>query len=390
MSEEKYAGEHEAGFEGVDNVPVVQPEVIRVKVQQQAGIDDQSALALQSEYATHYRKIEQLLQGAAVINNPENPIHQKMARETRLALKNVRCDVERTRKFLKDSSLKRGKAIDGYANVLRYLCEPAEERMAAIEQHAERMETARIARLIEDRSRLLAEVGADPSAYNLGVMDESTFVIILDTAKKQKAEKEAAAKRAEEERIAKEQAEAAERERVRAENERLKKVLAEKEAAIARERQIAAANAAKLAEAARAERERAEAAFLAEREAAAAKDREIQERNRKVQEEAAAALRAAEESKRKAEAEAKAAREKEEARLRFERMQAEAKVRQEREAAAAAARMPDKNKLLTLAASIANIQLPAMTSPEGKSTADEVKAWLDDVSVKITRRANML
>jgi hypothetical protein len=51
------------------------------------------------------------------------------------------------RKSLKEESLKRGKAIDGYANVLKYLCEPIEDKLFEIEQYAERKEAARVAAL---------------------------------------------------------------------------------------------------------------------------------------------------------------------------------------------------------------------------------------------------
>src|SRR5437868_2781361 len=50
----------------------------------------------------------------------------QMARDGRLFLKEKRTEVERTRKTLKEESLREGKAIDGIANVLKGLIEPIE------------------------------------------------------------------------------------------------------------------------------------------------------------------------------------------------------------------------------------------------------------------------
>jgi DNA repair exonuclease SbcCD ATPase subunit len=269
-------------------IEILEPEVVKTKiceVEKQSGICDDAAVQLRSEFAGHYENIIQWREIAGQVSDPENPAHQKMARESRLGLKKVRCEVENQRKRLKADSLAYGKAIDGMANILKYLCEPVEAKLLEIEQYEERKEAARIAALELERSNKISEQGLDPSVYNLGKMDDDTFANLLATATQQRIEREEAERKAEAERIAKEKAEAEERQRIRAENERLKKEAAEREAALAKEREeserkIKAERDARekmereAEEAKRKEQDRVDAEKEAERKAAAAPDKE--------------------------------------------------------------------------------------------------------------------
>jgi hypothetical protein len=54
-------------------------------------------------------------------------------------------------------------------------------------------EAARIAALVELRTQALAIAGGDPAAYNLAVMDDQTFGLVLDAATKAKEAREEAA-----------------------------------------------------------------------------------------------------------------------------------------------------------------------------------------------------
>jgi hypothetical protein len=200
---------------------------------------------------------------AIVVTKPDQKAEMQMARTGRLFLREKRIAVEAARKELKEQALREGKAIDGIANVLKALIVP-------IEEYLERQEK---------------------------------FVEIQEEAKRESMRLEIE-KRIEDERIAKEKADAEALVKANIENERLK---AE---AIEREKE------------AKAEREKQEAVL--------AKERAKAEADRKEQEKKLAAERAKAEVERKAiEDMARAERDKREYALALER----AKVEKEKEAA---------------------------------------------------------
>jgi len=208
-------------------------------------------------------------QAKTIVVTDESQIPEmKMARTGRLFLREKRIAIERTRKELKEQSLREGKAIDGIANVLKAVIIPVEEYLEKQEKFVE-IKAAEEA----ERKRIEAE------------------------------------KEAEEERIAKEKAEAAERERIRKENEQLKREAEEKERAMIAERAQAKAEAEKqqkiLAEQkakAEAERKRREAERIAYEKRVQA-EKEEAERKAKAEKERQAKIIT--EQKAKAEAERK-------------------------------------------------------------------------------------
>jgi len=199
----------------------------------------------------------------------------KLARESRLALKEIRCNADRQRKKLKEESLRRGKAIDGIYNVLEYLVAPLEEQLLAMEQFAERKEAARLDEQLAERQKALAYHGfpaMDTGA--LRTMADEDFQKLLSDAQLMAEAKQREAERVELERLAKERAEAEERQRLAAENARLQAEAAAREAQLLAERQAAEHAAKVAAEAAAAERRAALAKAKEERLAAEAKARE--------------------------------------------------------------------------------------------------------------------
>lgn len=334
-------------------IETVNPEIICASIERvESTIGRETAVALRDSFAPHFEQAVALVTQAATITNPADPTQQKLARTVRLGLKRIRCDVENQRKTMKEDSLRRGKAIDGYANIIKELCEPTENKLLAVEQHAERMEAARIAALVSERTAALVALEADPTAYNLVVMDDATFALVLSGAKKTREDRIEAARRAEAERVAREQADRIAREKAeadaaaaRAEAEKERKAREAAEAKAEKERKAAAEKARKEREAieakARAEREKAEAAA------------------RKAQAEADAKLRTEREARERAEQEAAAARRKEQARAAEE-------ARAKQEAADRAARAPDKEKLVSFANAIDELPLPPVDSAEAK------------------------
>lgn len=147
----------------------------------------QDYFAMASEWEAKARTI--------IVTNEDQEVDMKMARTGRLFLREKRIAIENARKELKEQALREGKAIDGIANVLKALIVP-------IEEYLEKQEK---------------------------------FVELRDKAKAEE-ERIALEKKAEEERIAKEKSEAEEREKIRIENEKLKKEAEAKEKELQEER----------------------------------------------------------------------------------------------------------------------------------------------------------
>jgi len=281
----------------------------------------------------------------------------KQAREMRLALKNIRIGGEKSKIALKSDILTMGRAIDGVYNLLLVAIQPLERHLEEQEKFAERLaEQERQRRLAERAEALQPYLEAGQAVPAFDVMTDAQWEKYLADAKLLYAAKIEAAKKAEAERIAREQAEAAERERLRIENERLRAGAAEREAKAKAEREAAEKAQREAAEKARKEREAIEAKAKAEREAA---EREI--------------------ARIKAESEAAAAKEREaraklEAEIAAKKDAEAAKAKAEAAAAKKAAAAPDKTKLLTIAASVRAIQFPTVSTREAAAVLADIEA----------------
>jgi hypothetical protein len=294
----------------------------------------------------------------------------KKARRLRIDIGKVRINTEKIRKDQKDEYLRAGKAIDGVANIVKWAVTDKEEKLEAIEKHFENMEKLRIENLQLERAALLAKY-TDEVASDLGTMKNDVWEAYITMKEKQYNDRIEAEKKAEDERIRLEQIERlrwkrsdmlrpfyqffkdensvklgelseeefdalmcnladekekyeAEQEKIRIENERLKKEAEEKErirkeeekkrlekeAAEQRERdRIERERKAKeekerkeLEEAARKEREAHEAALRKEREERARIEREERVKREAVERELAEKKAAEERAKEEAEA----------------------------------------------------------------------------------------
>jgi colicin import membrane protein len=308
------------------------------------------AAALREAFAPHFQKVHEIAAQAATVK-PDEP---KKARAARLALREVRCAAENTRKAQKEDSLRRGKAIDGIYNVLEYQVVPMEQALQQIEDAEEIRERNRKAALAADRSEKLRPF-MDPTHMSLGEMDEQAFDLLLSGARtahqnkidqeaREKAQREADERKAAADRAAKEEADRVERERLKAENERLAKEAEQRRAEQEAKDREAAAERQRLAAQAEADRRKAE---IAEAEARRLRDAAMAEAVRLADEKAA-------------------------------------KEKAEQEAKAKAARAPEKAKVAKLAADIRALQIPDATSIEGKALVAQIQQqvtkfahWLD-------------
>lgn len=265
------------------------------------------------------------------------------ARQKRLALKEVRVTVEKKRKLLKEDSLKTGRAIDNVARFVKEIIEPAEAYLESQEKFAELAQAKRAADLHAARVEALMQYTDDISLYNIDSMTDEQFETILASVKAQHEAKLAEAKRLEKERIAKEKADAAVAEAQRKENERLKAEAAARDKKDAEDRAARAAEAKKDYDKHEAERKATDAKLALERQ-----------KREALEKEQAAALAQAEK----------------------ERLDAEETKRQ-------ALLAPDKDKLLALADTIENMELPDLEAEQALAVLGKVAKLLGKVSVYI-------
>ncbi|MFA6989752.1 MAG: hypothetical protein WC197_06765, partial [Candidatus Gastranaerophilaceae bacterium] len=160
----------------------------------------------------------------------------KEAREARLALKNIRVNAENVRKELKEKSLRESRAIDGVANVIKALIIPIEEYLEKQEKFIENAEQAKKDKVNAERELELSKYVADISMYNYKEMSDEVFANLLLTVKKIWDTEQEAIKKAEQNKIEAEKKERAEQERIRIENERLKKEAEVREKELEKER----------------------------------------------------------------------------------------------------------------------------------------------------------
>lgn len=361
-------------------------------VVQSSGLEVESARNVTDVFAPLFAQAHSWAEKVATIKvtDATQVREMKLARESRLALKEIRVIAEKNRTRLKEDSLRRGRAIDSVYNTLEALVKPLEAQLKEQEEFVKRKEEQRKAQLKAEREEALRPFGVNTAFYQLADMPEPDWAALFNSTVAAHRAKEEAAQKAEAERIAKEQAEAAERERIRQENERLRQEVEEREAAAKAERERLAAEKKAIEEQARKEREAIEAAAkaeLAKQKAEADRLAAIAAAKALAEKQAADAKAKVErEAREKAEAEARRLREAQEALKQAEAL----KFKQEAEAKAKAARAPDREKIAALGVAVLAIKMPEVSTPEGQAALAVVKEqfarfakWITDKSATL-------
>jgi phage-related minor tail protein len=202
-----------------------------IQVIKESGVEQQTALTLQNSFLPFFEKANEWAVKAKtlVVTDVSQIREMNMAKQARLALRDIRIEADKTRKLLKEDSLRYGKAVQGVYNVIEYLIVPIEQHLEQQEKFAEIQEMKRKSEIKASREIELQPFAEFvPINIDLLNMIESDYQKVLSGAKLQMQAKIDAEQKAEQERIAKEKAEREERERIRQENERLKKEAAEK------------------------------------------------------------------------------------------------------------------------------------------------------------------
>lgn len=319
------------------DVPMTPPTNNLATIAKDHGLAAASAATIIETFEPIFTEADRLLGEAAAVNvtSADQVAEMKQARMMRLQLRDVRIQAEHARKNLKEDSLRRGKAIDGIANVLKGQVEPVESRLEEMEQFAARQEAKRKAALALTRAEALRPF-ADPQFYQLGEMTEEQFTELLSGLKAAQEAKKAAEKRAAAVEAMNKLAREEEERLLREENARLQAENAAKERVLAEERRAAEA-ARRVAE----EQSRADAAARAKAEAELAEQRDAEQR----------------------------------------------RIQAVRAAARAAAMAPDKAKIAAIATALAALPLPEVSSPAAQKLLQTIKADLSALCGRITHAA---
>lgn len=322
----------------------------------QAGLAEQKSKQLLEAFAGLFQEAKKIVSECKDIQvKDENDIPgMKEARVNRLRLREVRIEVEQTRKELKEQSLRESKAIDGISNVIKALIVPVEEHLEEQEKFAEILQKQRLEKRFSDRILVLSKFDKDLSIYNVREMTDELFSSLVTQLQKEKDENEKA--RIEEERLAAEEEKIRERkeEETRLEVERLRKEAEEKNKQIEADRK--------------------------KHEEELRKQNEIQQ----------AKINAEKKAREQAEAKLKAEQELQEKKRLEEKQAIEAKKRLEEEQQRQALLAPDKEKLLELANLIDTVQMPAVQSNEANSVIRATNEMLNKVTNYIREKAKTL
>jgi len=327
-------------------------------------VEPQTGLQIKESFMPFFDQAEELKAKALTIKVTDIGQKAEMleARTIRLKLKDIRVNADKTRKDLKEDSLRYGKAVQGVYNIIEYLIIPIEKHLQEQEKFAEVQESKRQAEVKEKRIAELDQVSEFvPMGINLATMTDDDYVKLLNGAMLQyKAKLDAEAKE-ELERIQRIEAEEIESKRVIAENEKLK---AEREA---QEKAMAA------------EREKAEKERIAA-EQKAAKERAAQEAIIKAEREAKEKL----ENEIKANAEQERKDKEQAAKIENDRLIALAQEEEKKKSA------PDKIKLLALADLIDFLEIPNVLSENALLITRHTKDKLTQLASIIREQANKL
>ena len=113
------------------------------------------------------------------VTSEDDRAEMKLARQTRLNLREIRIAVESRRKELGEDALRRKQSIDADAKAIKDAIEPMEARLLECEEYAERAMAVRAAVQLSARIVAVTAAKGDPVVYNLADCTDEAFDAIL-------------------------------------------------------------------------------------------------------------------------------------------------------------------------------------------------------------------
>lgn len=354
-----------------------------------------------------------------VVQDYNDKTNMKLANTIRLGVRQVRLDAEKifdAKRAEVQAQMLSYKTEDQLwlkaKQTMQILTKEIEENARWKEETRQRFEAEQKELKIQQRIVQVAKFASELQRAEFENMSDDSFNLFVAGIEKQYNDRIEAERKAEEERIAKEKAEAEERERFRIENERLKAEAEAKEKQLVEERAKAEAERKALEEKAKKEKAVADAKLKAEAEAkekqlaeerakAEAERKAIEEKARKEKEEAEkkaqaerakqdAILKAEREAKEKLEAELKAKAEAEQKAKKEAEAKAAAELKAKQDAEKKAKAAPDKAKLNDFAKMLDELALPELKSEEANKVLSDAKTLLAKVSNFIREKSSII
>jgi hypothetical protein len=175
---------------------------VLLEVVTNSGLDKTKSNTLLENFTDYYKIASEweLKSKKIIVNDVTQVEEMKLAREGRLFLKEKRVLIEKTRKTLKESSLREGQAIDSIAKLLTNLIVPIENDLELKEKFKELKEKEEKDKLREERSLLVADyMEFIPINVDLADFTDIAFNTVLTGAKAQHEAKLQEQKKIEEE-----------------------------------------------------------------------------------------------------------------------------------------------------------------------------------------------
>lgn len=180
-----------------------------------------------AEYSTALEPIRNTYK-SIVVTDAGQVEQMKAAKALRLTVKEIRCAVEKKRKELTEWHLKEKQAIDKDAKKIKDRCETVELYLESQEMFADRLRAEQQQALHNSQMEQMSPFTMDATAFNYADMTEEAFAMLLADAKAGHERRMIEAAEAKTKADAAIKSAAEEREKLRAENERLRAELTAK------------------------------------------------------------------------------------------------------------------------------------------------------------------
>lgn len=347
-----------------------------IQIVSESGLEKTKAQTLLDNFTNYFELAADWEQKTKnlIVTDVSQIAEMKMAREGRLFLKQKRVDVEKTRKQLKDSSLREGQTIDAIAKILTNLIEPLENDLEQKEKFKEIQEAKTRAELRAFRLLQLEPYKefAISDSLDMGSISEEQFNNWLNGARLLFEANQMEIKEAERLRLQKEKAEQEERKRIQLENVRLRKEAEAKQKELEKQKKLAD--------------EKLKAEQLANQKAL---DLE-KAKNDAIQKEQREKLRIAKELQDKLESELKAKKDQEEAAKKEAKLKAAKELQEKELQRKKAEAAPDKERLLMFSRQILGIDAPALKTKDAVLILENALKLLAKVSDYINQNVERL
>ncbi len=215
--------------------PAIQALVVKTK------IDEDRARNILARFRDAYHLANEWSERAfaIVVADEEDTETIASAKNLHRIVRDERINIEKKKTAIKEPALRECQLIDGVTRHFKELLEPIETHLLTQAKFAENKEKERREQLKAERAEKLKLFEADPNGFDLANMSDEAFDVVYQGAVASYNARKDAEKREEEARLERERAAEAERIRLKADNDRLEKERAEAAAREAEQKRIA-------------------------------------------------------------------------------------------------------------------------------------------------------